>query len=242
MINFNIEIANTVFGISCRQEMLKKIYADYLTDKKAEVFVCATDEELAKTRKNYEDTLRNQGDFHTVSDARVEFLEHHRQVAEELLKRGVLLVHGSVVVADGMAYLFIAPSRTGKSTHTQLWLKLPDIDAFIINDDKPLLRPTENGVIVYSTPWGLWRKPDQGEAPLKAIAVLERGEKNTIAQISSSEIFPQMYKASLRGETREETLLVTDLEDKILSSVGLFRLKCNTDIEAAQIAYNIMSK
>lgn len=241
MINFNIEIAHTVFRVECRNEALKQLYADYITDKKAEYSVSASDEELIETRKSYEELHRKYGDYQTVGDARVESLVHHTHIANEMLKHGVLLTHGSAVVANGQTYMFIAPSQTGKSTHTRLWLKLPDVETYIINDDKPMLRPTENGVIVYSTPWGQYRKPKQSEAPLKALAVLERGETNVINPISSAEMFPSLYKASLRGETREEAMLVMNLEDKILSAVDLFKLKCNTEPDAAQIAFQTMS-
>ncbi len=241
MINFNIEIARTVFRVQCRNESLRQRYADYITDKEAELSVCASDEELAETRESYQELRKKYGDFKTADEATIEALVHHKQVAGEMLRRGVLLVHGSAVAANGKAYMFIAPSRTGKSTHTKLWLGLQDVGAYIINDDKPMLRPTEDGVIIYSTPWGQRRKPEKSEATLKAIAVLERGEKNIITPIGAKEMFPELFRASLRGDKREETMLVMDLEDKILSSVCSYRLKCNTEPEAAQISYNMMA-
>ena len=46
-----------------------------------------------------------------------------------------LMLHSSAVIMDGRAYLFSAPSGTGKSTHTQLWLDVFGDRATILNDD-----------------------------------------------------------------------------------------------------------
>ena len=41
----------------------------------------------------------------------------------ELLRWNGIMLHASCVEKDGFAYLFSAPSGTGKSTHTHLWLE-----------------------------------------------------------------------------------------------------------------------
>lgn len=66
---------------------------------------------------------------------------------------GGLMVHSSCVVVDGRAYLFSAPSGTGKSTHTALWLKKLGDRAFILNDDKPAVRYEDGTFYAYGTPW-----------------------------------------------------------------------------------------
>ena len=62
----------------------------------------------------------------------------------QLLDFNGMLLHASAVMVDGKAYLFTAPSGTGKSTHTRLWLQQFGERAAILNDDKPALR-FENG-------------------------------------------------------------------------------------------------
>ena len=57
-----------------------------------------------------------------------------------LLKYNGCMLHSSGVVVDGYAYLFSANSGTGKSTHTGLWLEHFKDKAYIINDDKPVLK------------------------------------------------------------------------------------------------------
>ena len=63
-----------------------------------------------------------------------------------------MLLHSSCVVYEDKAYLFSAPCGTGKSTHTQIWLKrFPG--AYILNDDKPAIRIMEDGVYAFGTPF-----------------------------------------------------------------------------------------
>ena len=56
-----------------------------------------------------------------------------------VLKFDGILLHSSCIVLDGVAYAFSADSGTGKSTHTQLWLKRFGDRAHILNDDKPCI-------------------------------------------------------------------------------------------------------
>ena len=59
--------------------------------------------------------------------------------------------------------------------------------------------------------------------------------------MSPAGMFPPLYPAAYRGETAEEAKHALDLLSQILSSVKLFRLRCNTQPEAAQIAYRTLS-
>ena len=65
----------------------------------------------------------------------------------------MFLMHAAVVAVDGVAYIFTAPSGTGKTTHTMLWKKHFGDRAVIVNGDKPLIRLQGGKVYVCSTPW-----------------------------------------------------------------------------------------
>ena len=67
-------------------------------------------------------------------------------------QKDLLLIHASVTMKDGKGYLFLGKSGTGKSTHSQLWLKhIPGTE--LLNDDNPAVRLINDEVIVYGTPW-----------------------------------------------------------------------------------------
>lgn len=150
------------------------------------------------------------------------------------------LLHSSAVVYNGRAYLFSAPCGTGKSTHTQLWLKRFD-GAYILNDDKPAIRWNGSGFIVSGTPFS--GKSDlnvNASVPLGGICALERGEKNSIEVIGAEEALFRIMNQTVRpnDERRMEKLL--SLLDRLISVQPIYKLHCNMDIEAAEVAYNAM--
>ena len=55
-----------------------------------------------------------------------------------LLSHEGMMLHASAVEYGGQAVCFSAPPGTGKSTHTEKWVRL--FGASILNDDKPALR------------------------------------------------------------------------------------------------------
>ena len=69
----------------------------------------------------------------------------------DLIKFNGILLHSSCVVVDGVAYAFSADSGTGKSTHTQLWLKHFGDRAYILNDDKPAIREIDGKIYACGT-------------------------------------------------------------------------------------------
>ena len=60
---------------------------------------------------------------------------------------GTLEMHASTVVNGGKAYLFLAKSGTGKSTHSRMWLKaIPG--THLMNDDNPVVRTYGDGRVI----------------------------------------------------------------------------------------------
>ena len=53
----------------------------------------------------------------------LEYVCAYRRIAEILPEYDAFVMHGAVAALDGReAYLFTAPSGTGKTTHLQLWM------------------------------------------------------------------------------------------------------------------------
>ena len=94
-----------------------------------------------------------QQKFPVVSDSESEYYCSAYSFYTQLVNFNGLMLHSSAVVMDGRAYLFSAPSGTGKSTHTQLWLDVFGEKAGILNDDKPALRRIDGKWYAYGTPW-----------------------------------------------------------------------------------------
>ena len=173
----------------------------------------------------------------------LELLAIYRQIAEQAPARNVLLFHGSAIAVDGQTYLFTAKSGTGKSTHTRLWRQAFGERAVMINDDKPLLHVGEGGVTAYGTPWnGKHRLGGNLSAPLKALCVLTRDERNHIERITLEDAFPMLFQQCYQPEQAEKIPRVLTLLERLGKTVGLYRLGCNMEPEAAIISYQGMQE
>ncbi|MGN0600689.1 MAG: hypothetical protein ACI4JK_12455 [Oscillospiraceae bacterium] len=160
-----------------------------------------------------------------------------------MLDYDTILFHGSAVSVDGVGYLFTAKSGTGKSTHTRLWREMLGDRAVMINDDKPLIRVSESGIIVYGTPWdGKHRLSTNIGVPLKALCILERAEDNRIVPITKKDAYNMLMQQVYKPTEPQKLIKTMQLIDRLAANVKLYRLGCNMSPQAAQAAYTAMKK
>lgn len=205
----------------------------YLCDSnaKADITISLTDEFLEKYHNDYPQL--------SLEDC--EYILGGSEFYELLPEFDGFMLHSSAVAYNDMAFLFSAPSGTGKSTHTQLWLKAFK-DAYILNDDKPAIKLIDDKAYAFGTPFS--GKTDLNVnkgVPLKAICILERSVDNKIEKISSDEALFSILNQTLRpyDESRMDKLL--DILDKLLTQIPVYKLHCNMSIEAAYTSYNGMT-
>lgn len=162
---------------------------------------------------------------------------------KQILNFDAMMLHSSAVVVDNKAYLFSAKSGTGKSTHTQLWLELLGDKAYIINDDKPIVRLLEDGIYVYGSPFSGKNFINANKrARVGAICFLERSENNWIKEISVSETLPLLLEQTQIKMEPELTVALLVLLDKILSKVKVYKMGCNMDVSAAKMSFETMKE
>ena len=154
-----------------------------------------------------------------------------------------MMLHSSCVVVDGKAYLFSAPSGVGKSTHTQLWLKLLGDRAYILNDDKPALRIIDGELMAYGTPWsGATDCAVNHGVPVGGIAVLKRAEENSIRLMSPPEaLFPVMDQ-SMRFSSHKDIDRFYAILGQVMGLTKFYELSCNMDISSAKLSYETMTE
>ncbi len=153
-----------------------------------------------------------------------------------------MLLHSSAVVYEEKGYLFSAPSGTGKSTHTQLWLKEFE-GSYILNDDKPAIMLKDNGIYVYGTPFS--GKTDWNVnkgVPLQGICALERGEENKIDRMEPEEAMYRILNQTVRPYEEERMQQMLDVLDAVINQIPTYKLYCNMNPEAAHVSYERMSK
>ena len=159
-----------------------------------------------------------------------------------LLNFNGFMLHSSAVEIDGKAYLFSAPSGTGKSTHTSQWLKLFGDKACIINDDKPAIRFVDGVPYAYGTPWsGKHDISVNTRVPVGGIACLERGEVNEIETFGGYDAVLAILRQSNKPKDAQCRMQLLELLDKLISQVPVWKLRCNMEPEAAIVSYEAMS-
>lgn len=161
-----------------------------------------------------------------------------------LLHYGGFMLHSSAVLMDGMAYLFSATSGTGKSTHTGLWQKVFGKDkAFILNDDKPAVRITKDGIYACGTPWS--GKTDlniNAVVPIAGICFLERSEENWIKRVNGGDAIMKLLNQTIRPTEENDMSVLLSHVDVVLSNVPIYFMGCNMEDEAAIMAHKAMSQ
>lgn len=228
-----IRIADLTVGIDNRFDYIVELAHDYLTEGDADFTVSVTDAELDEERAQSE---------YAFSRGYLESIVAYRKIAEELPRYDAFVFHGAVLNLDGEAYAFTAPSGTGKTTHTRLWLREFGSRVHYLNGDKPIIRFKDGIPYAYGTPWrGKEGYGVNESAPLRAIAFLGRGEVNTAAEIPSTEIATRLItQIYVSRKNPMQAVLTMRLADRLTRTVRLIDLRCNMEPDAAHVSLRAM--
>ena len=234
---FCIRIADTVIGIQNQYQHVEQLCRAYWCDMDTPPLftVCVSDEEVAQ-----EQALATEA----VSPGYAESVCIYRKICKQLpLLRQAFLFHSAVIEYEGRGYAFAASSGTGKSTHALLWHKHFGNDVHMVNGDKPICMFREDGALMaYGTPWcGKEGWSENKAVPLCGICFLERSENNSICRISPQEAVMYMLPQILLPKKMASLDALFALIEKTVEAVPCYRLKCNKNEEAAQIAYDGMN-
>jgi hypothetical protein len=229
------KIADVVFSAEFNYTYTKKLCSSYVYEGEEQpcFFIQVTKEDI-------EEESKRAGGF---PPAYLESLALYRKFLNKLLDFGGTVFHSSALAVDGKAYLFTAPSGTGKSTHARLWRELLGDKVIMVNDDKPVIRLIDGKVFVYGTPWNGKHALDTNcKVEIKAICKLERAEQNSIIELEPQKMLSVILSQTLRPENANDYDKLLPLVSAILTNVNLYLLKCNKDISAAKLSYGVMSQ
>ena len=227
------KFADICVTIDYTSDYFTRFASGYETEEPASFSVAVAPSDIAAER------ARALEDGH--SDPYLETLAIYRKICSALVFRDILLFHCSALAVDGRAYLFAAPSGTGKSTHARLWRDVYGDRVTMINDDKPLLRVTDNGVTVFGTPWnGKHRLSANISAPAAGLCILQRGANNRIEPLRAVDALPRLIAQTYRPEESAGAVRSLELVLKLAKLLPMWRLECNMDLEAARVAYETM--
>ena len=229
---FRMKIADQVFEIDNHYSDIVHMSRDYVTEETPSYVVGATVEEI-------EAEDREQKGF---SLGYLETLAIYRKICDLLREKDTFLFHCSAIEMDGKAYLFTAPSGTGKSTHTRLWREVFGDKVTMINDDKPLLHLAENEIVVYGTPWsGKEQLQTNTSAPVAGIVILHQAMENKIRRIEAREAYPMLLNQTHRGTSADGMKYTLDFVWR-LAQVPVYSLGCTISKEAVLLAHQSLTE
>lgn len=179
----------------------------------------------------------------TVNAIQGEINAFYKKLIDLIPNYDAFNIHGSLIDVNGVGVAFLAKSGTGKTTHTLLWQKLLGEQVQIINGDKPIIRFIDNIPYGYGTPWcGKEKFSKNTKVPIKHICFIERATENSCYKITSKDSLNFIFSQVFMPEGSKNAIKTLELLDSLLKSVDIWVIKCNTDISAAQTAYNKIFK
>ena len=153
---------------------------------------------------------------------------------------GTLEMHASTVVSDGKAYLFLAKSGTGKSTHSQMWLRAIT-GSHLMNDDNPVVRTYPDGrVTAFGSPWSGKTPCYRNECfPVGAFVRIERAPENRLERLGIVPSYASVY-ASCSGFKADRTMgdgLHASISEAV-QGAPCFTMHCLPDEDAARVCHD----
>ena len=151
-------------------------------------------------------------------------------------KLGTALFHAAVVTYRGKGYMFLGKSGTGKSTHARLWLRYND-GSQLLNDDNPVVRVFENGVVVYGSPWSGKTPCYKNEFyPLGGLVLLSQAPHNKIERLRGVSAYAALVP-SISGKRWERDIAdgLHFTENALAGNVPVWYLECLPDEGAAKL-------
>ena len=234
-MNFIVGLADKYIEINSVYDELKSFFKDYLvTDVTPDFSVLLSEEDILEEQ---EATSENQ-----FSPTYLETLALLRKLAEILPSHNRILMHGASISYNEHAYLFTAPSGTGKSTHIRLWKKYLGDDVKIVNGDKPFIS-LENEPMIYGSPWAgkeNWHR--NCKMPLKGICFVQRGTTNSIRRIEASDCLPLLFKQVYLPADTLAAGLTLELVDMLIKKVPLYILSCDMSEDAVKCSFEALTE
>ena len=226
-----VKLAENQFTLYNHYNYIEKLYEDYFSDIPG-----------TKIRVSEQDLLRENRDNGNWPEEYLESLAFYRKICEYLLDRDILLFHCSAIEMDGKAYLFTAPSGTGKSTHVRLWKEYFGDKVTVINDDKPLLSVKDEGIRVYGTPYGGKHGLQTNiSAPVAAIVILQQNSGNQAEKLRGKDAYPILLNQTYRRNDPAGIIRTMDLVNR-LAELPIYLLRCNISTEAVQMIYEKLTE
>lgn len=228
-----VRFAGIGIGISSRFDFMERFCKEYLTDEMPVFSVSVTDEQR---------TAELQIATEPTTEEYAEALCLYREIAERIPLFDRVVFHGAAIAYEGKAYIFTAPSKTGKSTHVRLWKQVFGEKVTIINGDKPILSLKDGNITVHGTPFaGKENWQNNVSAPLGGICFLMQGKNNTISPVSPKDAFTKLCLQTYKPYSEEAAEKTLEIIRRICT-YPCFHLSCDISENAVKASFAALVK
>lgn len=233
MHKLDIILSDLKVNIEHKYDYMSEFCKDYIARfDAADIVAKADDNAIAKEKA-------------MVPGAPVEACESlciYRAIAEQLPQFDRFVFHGAAIEYQNSAYLFTAPSGTGKTTHINLWHKYLGDEVKIINGDKPIIS-IDDDITVYGTPWaGKEGYQRNAKAPLKAICILKQSKTNGIVRIDHSDAINHLMRQVYMPHNAISLSSTLALLGKMIEKTPVYELSCDISKEAFDTSFGEMTR
>lgn len=262
---FRMEVAGLTVDVAPLHDSVRRLCEDYLVAPSQNAFnqakldqagldqiapgqaVPAPDLSIAIAQADIDAERATSDTDRPWSDAYLETLAVLRVLSTQLPQHRRFLVHGAVIQYAGRAYLFTAPSGTGKSTHIRLWRECVGSGVRVINGDKPFVFIPEAAgepAVVYGTPWaGKEGWQENAGAPLAGIALLSRSKPGepSIRSIDAFSCLDKLMHQVYLPNDAAAAAATLELLDELLARTPLYSLACDISEEAVRTSFEALT-
>lgn len=228
-------IADVPFLIEYKSLNTELLLNDYLCDlKPLHTLNLPTESEI-----KFECKMAKTTDYNKVENVAI-----LRKISTILLKfHNTILFHSSAISYNGFAYLFTAPSGTGKSTHVNNLISALNSEIEIINDDKPFVKITDNSIYVYGSPWcGKHNLGSNIKRELKSIIFLSRSSENKVRKLDGNLVIKPLLKQCFMLDNKSELSTLLILVSKLINKASFYGLGCTKEPGSALVTINEIFK
>lgn len=179
------------------------------------------------------------------SPREAELIQLIGETGSALLKYDRCIFHGTAFIWHEKAWIFTAPSGTGKTTQYIRWKLVYKDEVTMLNGDKPILEFREDETVwVHPSPWkGKENMGVMRSAPLGGIILLEQGTENRVQQLSASSAAIPLYLQFLflidKAENAER---VCALETRLLRNCPVWKLTNLGDEASAELMHDTLMR
>lgn len=232
MKKIDILLADLKINIEHKYDYMSYLCKDYISQfDTADIIAKADDAAILKEKE-------------LVPSAPIESCESlciYRAIGEQLPHFDRFVFHGAAIEHGGNAYLFTAPSGTGKTTHINLWKQYLGDKVDIINGDKPIIKTGDTST-VYGTPWaGKEGYQRNTSAPLKSICILKQGKINIIVRLKKSDAVNHLMRQVYLPHDPVALSKTLALLGTVIENTPVYLLECDISEQAFDVSYRTLT-